>query len=662
VSSAVLLIALVVAAIFPAPAIASEPERRPVGAVARLPVHSIVDVNSLDVSGHAEAAPPEPRVKRRLGRAAAERERQRTIDVAPTEASPRAAAATEAIVPLALEGLANSDNVALAGAAVLPSDANLGVGPAHVFQMVNVTGRISTKTGATVTSFALADFFAVDPGFGESDPRIIYDALSGRWLATYVEFRDLGTTGESSIILMVSQSADPTGSFCRYRLGNPTTETFQQDFPMLGVGSDKVVVSYNGFGFGPGEPFLGAGYYVLNKADLVACANPRIVSSPPSSSRFTAHPAQALGPSGTLFMAMRDAFTTLTILAIDGVPGESPVTETVASRSVRPWIVPPAAPQPGTGVLLDTGDARIVSATWQADSLWLAAGERCTPAGDTAVRSCLRIFEVRTDTMTVRQDLTFGDPGRYYSFPALRPDGGGNRHVVFTSSSTTEFASVRTTHRLIGDPVNTMRPATLVRAGGGAQTSSSGRMGDYSGAALDPTDPRVVWLDAEYVAAPGNANWGTYVVAQLAEPAPPPYVALAANASVFSPGQPFSLDLTIANLGPTVAVDVYVGLLPPASAGPVLGCPGGDAVVLFADALATPMTVSLAAAPPTFPASFTNVTLAFGVPLLPVPDLLSFTWPSLPAGAYTFFVALARAGSNPPEILAIATVTVNLTP
>jgi len=407
------------------------------------------------------------------------------------------------------EGLANSDNAALTGSMVLPPDDGLGVGPSQVFQMVNIVGRISDKLGSPSSSFSLRSFFGVDSGFGESDPRVIYDAISGRWFAVYLQYSIAQSS--SSIILAVSTTNDPTGTFCRYRVGNPTVEMFLQDYPMLGVSDDKVVISYNGFAF-PGLAFIGAGYYVLNKADLTACsAAVRLARSAPSPTSVTPHPGQSLTSTSDLFMPMHGSPSTITLFRISGVPGVSPVTATSSSFPIRAWNAPPSASQAGSAVLLDTGDDRMLSVAWRNNSLWLTGNEACTPTGDSSARSCLRLVELATDTATVRQDMTFGASGVYDYYPALRPDAAANLHVVFTSSSASTFAGAQVTGRLATDPPNTLGPSTQIRAGGGAQTDPSGRMGDYSAAALDPSDTSLVWVVAEYIQASGGANWGTFI-------------------------------------------------------------------------------------------------------------------------------------------------------
>jgi hypothetical protein len=416
--------------------------------------------------------------------------------------SPQIARAIDVVA--AFEGLANSDN----NVAVLPPDDNLGVGPNHIFEMVNSTGRISGKSGAAIQTVSLRTFFGVDAGFQSTDPKVLYDAISGRWFASYAEFSNAAQM--ASIILMVSTSSDPTGTFCRYRLGNPTSETFFVDQPILGVSDDKVVVAYNAFGF-LSQLFRGSGYYVVNKTNVVACSSaPAVTRVAPNPALFSIHPVQSLSSTGSLYMVENDG-PTVTLVRIDGVPGVSTVTANPTALTITPWNPPPQAPQGGSAVPLDTGDERVMSASWRNNSLVLAGNESCTPAGDATVRSCLRVIEIGTDTVSVRQDMTFGLAGEYYYFPALQIDSNGNVLVVFTASSAGEFAGVRFTGRLATDVPNTLQPSQLLRAGSAAQTEASGRMGDYNGAAVDPVAPFNVWVSGEYIRSAGSANWGTYI-------------------------------------------------------------------------------------------------------------------------------------------------------
>jgi len=193
------------------------------------------------------------------------------------------------------------------------------------------------------------------------------------------------------------------------------------------------------------------------------------------------------------------------------VPEVGPVTGTTTLLGLRDWFAPPNARQKGSSVLLDTGDARVLSAAWRNGSLWIAGDEQCAPPGDTMTRTCLRIIEVDAASPGVLQEISYGAVGQYDYYPALRTNDAGDLVAVFTRSSASSYAGVRVTRRLAGDPPETLQPSVGIRAGGGAQTSTSARMGDYSGAAVDPDDPSVVWVMGEYIRSTGSTNWATFI-------------------------------------------------------------------------------------------------------------------------------------------------------
>jgi hypothetical protein len=443
------------------------------------------------------------------------------------------------------EGLADSDNMP-PGFTANPPDNGLAVGPSHVFQMVNDVGRITDKLGHVVSTLNLNTFFGVDPGSSGSDPRVVYDATSGRWFAV---FMNSDAKQSSSLILAVSTTSDPTGTFCRYRLGNPTAETFQQDYPFLGISDDKVVISYAAYDFGTGLLLgSGGGYSVHNKSQLMACSTVNFVRFPPDPSAQTAilmKPARAVSTTTTAYMAAHSE-TSVTVWSINGTPGVTPVTVSTSTVPMNnSWVESPQAIQKGSNVLLDV-DARTQTVIWQNKSLWLGGNGGCLPPGDVK-RSCLRLVEVSTDSMTLRQDIVYGTFGQYYFDPAVHPDGAGNLAVVFMASSASDFLSVRATGRLSTDPLSRLQPATLLRAGESAltnvlgvegTTSGDAKVGDYSGAAVDPVDPLTVWVSSEYAKSTGD--WGTYVAAlSLANPVP--VITLLSPSSLGAGGLGFTL-------------------------------------------------------------------------------------------------------------------------
>jgi hypothetical protein len=129
------------------------------------------------------------------------------------------------------------------------------------------------------------------------------------------------------------------------------------------------------------------------------------------------------------------------------------------------------------------------------------------------------------------------------------------------------------------------------------------------------------------------------------------------NQSLFGPGDMFDLAVSVANPGAETAGDVYFGFLLPPSAGPALGCGGGDAVVFlvqgFTGAVVTCLSTFTGIAP-----LFSAVTIPAGLPASVVPHFFSFVWPpDAPAGTYTVFIVLTGRGTLAVIGAGLATMT-----
>src|SRR3989441_4369392 len=390
-----------------------------------------------------------------------------------------------------------------------PPDVQVAVGPNHVVEMVNVLGRISTKQGVAVQTFTLGTFFGVPSTDFISDPQVHFDAASGRWFASIADV----TLG--SVLLEVSASDDPTGSWSAYRV---STVTGCADQPLLGFNDLVVIVSANDFSScTSGNPsYLGVQYWVLNKTDLLSGAAARTMSFGPNPTLFSVHPVQSLRSTDTEFMVSYGSGPTssMPFYCLPGVPRRLVLVapQNLGSRSTT---VPPSAPKLGSRSTLDTADNRAQDAMWADERLWLSLADGCIPVGDNRVRSCVRLIEVDTANGTIVQDFDVGISGKYLFYPALRTDAAGNLVVVFGYSSATEYPETRVATRSVHDPPNTIGAAQVIRAGEGPEASgcpnnSVCRYGDYFGASQDPSDPGVVWVAGEY----GTANgWSTFIAA-----------------------------------------------------------------------------------------------------------------------------------------------------
>ena len=405
------------------------------------------------------------------------------------------------------------------GVTLTPPDPQLAVGPNHVFEMVNITGRIFNKTGVVVDTFPLASFFDVPVGWFDFDPKIIYDDISDRWFASYASTLDNAVgTDYGRLHLAISQTSDPTGAWnvyaCQYSDGNFA------DYPGIGVTDDKLTVSANIFDIdNPSAPFVGEQTIVLQKSDVMAGdPTPGMYQFPYNTNRFTVRPAHSLSSTNDQYLAWYDLLssTLLDYSRITGTPNAGNVAETAAvKKTVLSQDSPPNSLTSGGGEI-DSGDWRALEAIWRDGRLWVSASAVCTPSGDTQTRSCAHLVEINTaGAGTVVNDIMFGASGEYFSWPAVRTDAQGNLHVSLTHTTPSIWAEARVAGRLATDPANTMSGSALLRAG--EVLHDSGRWGDYMGAAVDPVGPHHVWVVGQYAkdtgasGPTGNWDWGTYI-------------------------------------------------------------------------------------------------------------------------------------------------------
>jgi hypothetical protein len=411
------------------------------------------------------------------------------------------------------EGLDNNDNAGTVGFTLTPPDPQVAVGPNHVFEMVNVIGRISTRAGGSVQTFALRSFFGLPAGYSDTDPRVFYDALSNRWFASYASYLDLAgsTNDKGRLHLAISQTDDPTGAWNVYFL---SYNMVLPDYEAIGVTTDKLTVSSNIFDV-DSNAYFGVETLVFEKADVMAGlpgASVRLVAFPRRTDRFTVRPAQSLSAGADQFLVARDlsVATTLTVIKITGTPAAGNVTEAYASnRTMLAQNAPPSSSALGGNI--DSGDSRLLDAMWRNGRLWTSASAACVPAGDSITRSCAHLIEVDTAPTPpdVLQDIMFGETAQYYSWPALRTDASGDLYVSLTHTNSSIFAEARATGRLASDPPNTLNGTTLLRAGDVSHNSS--RWGDYLGVAVDPKFPECAWLVGEYAKNTVSYRWGTFI-------------------------------------------------------------------------------------------------------------------------------------------------------
>ena len=182
-----------------------------------------------------------------------------------------------------------------------PPDQALCVGNGFVMEAVNTALAVhDAATGARVAGpTALNQFFRLAPEFNRttkafgdftSDPKCYYDSQTRRWFLTLLQLdvnRVSGNfSGRSHLLLAVSQTANPTGSFNLFSIdvtndGRNGTPSHRRcpclgDQPLLGADANGLFITTNEFPIFTGG-FNGAQIYALSKRQLAAGIMPTVV-------------------------------------------------------------------------------------------------------------------------------------------------------------------------------------------------------------------------------------------------------------------------------------------------------------------------------------------------------------------------------------------------
>jgi len=398
-----------------------------------------------------------------------------------------------------------------------PPDPYVAVGTNYVVQTNNSVMSVWTKSGSLVSAVDLNVFAQAPSGWYFVDPRILYDSASGRW---YLSGEGLDANNDGAVLVFVSQTSDPTGLWSKYVFG-VNNQGISRDQPKLGINDDKVVIAWGNYSTLAFNSFTGSQILVLQKADLVAGSAVAGYVTPSSKSYFDIVPAQSLSSTTTEYLVYNNADPALSqnqsgptvgVISVTGTPRANDVALSETDLPMTATQAPPLATQPGGTV--ETNDDRFLNAVWQNGILWTGGNNGCTPAGDTSLRSCLRLVEISTiapsvaigPPMTLVQATDYAIAGNDLYYPAVGLDSSNNLVVVFSGSSATTYPSIAAFGALAGTTISSANAPVLLAKG--LDTYSYTRWGDYSGAAVDPSDPTKVWVAGEYSAAP-SGNWGT---------------------------------------------------------------------------------------------------------------------------------------------------------
>ena len=415
------------------------------------------------------------------------------------------------------------------GFIVIPPDTTGAVGLTKVVTSLNNNYVIQDKTtGAVLSAVSIDTFWAGIGATGTFDPRVLYDPYNNRWIVAAVSD---AVAINSSILIGVSTTSDPSGTYSIFRFDVDSTNLNWADFPLVGFNKDWVSVNVNmiiiASGLGTTNKNL-----VLDYAMLRAGAFSGAIFS---GSGFCTSPAVTYSTTeATLYMPthLSSAGATYRVDTITGAP-PTPVYSIGATKTrtggawVQPigQLLPQAAPLAGasscgaTPCPLETQDAQIRSNPifrngfiYYAQTVGLPSGGLThTAAQWTKLTASTRDFAEggRVEDATA----TSSNGGKWYAYPSIAVNMNNDVMMGFSQFASNQYPSAGYTFRFHSDVAGSMRDPLIYKAGADYYNKTFGtgrnRFGDYSMTQVDPSNDGDLWTLQEYTQTRIGTDDGT---------------------------------------------------------------------------------------------------------------------------------------------------------
>jgi uncharacterized repeat protein (TIGR01451 family) len=489
---------------------------------------------------------------------------------APTTSSPAAAASFQALP---------DNNTSI------PPDTHGAAGPNHLMTVLNTQVRIQSKTGTITSTVTLDGFWSSLGAPNPFDPKVLYDPYSNRWVFTACADPQSST---SSVLIGVSQTNDPTGTWNLFRVDVDATNTVWADYPSIGFNKDWIVVQVNMFTVAA-NAYSRSNIYVFNKANLYSntSASFTLFQDPTG---FVQAPAITYDNSlATMYLLELWDDSQLRLSTITGAVGAEVLTLGTAfpSAGANTWFFfDPPAPQLGSAVGIDTGDVRLQNLVYRNGSLW-TTHTIFLPA-TTPTRSAIQWWQITTaGGVTQRGRIDDATAANFYAYPSIAVNRANDVLIGYSHFSTSTYASAGYSFRSVLDTSSTLQAETVLKAGEDIYVKDFGsgtvRWGDYSNTVVDPSNDLDMWTIQEYAATdvevgtntnPSADRWGTWWGKVVSPPTNADLaVTLADSPDPVIVGNNLTYTITITNNGPEAATGVAVADTLPAGVSYVSATP-----------------------------------------------------------------------------------------
>ena len=400
---------------------------------------------------------------------------------------------------------------------VIPPDTHGAVDSNYCVTAINPNVRIQSRTGSITSTVSLNSFWnSVNSTGGCFDPRIHYDQYAKRWIIVAVAH---GQTTNSTLLIGVSQTSNPTGNWYLYSIVADSTGNNWFDFPNVGFNKRWLVVTGNYFSVSSNS-FSDSRIFVFNIANLFAgtganytritSANdytvcPAIMYDTTSSNMFMVETWD--GSNGLLQLLKLSGSTSSPTMSSIGYPSTSTLWQSNGPDAF--------APQISDTNKINTNDDRITQLILINNRLWCSHTIFLPYSTTTDPTRCSIMWWQLDTAANPIQNGKIDDPSgnNDYAFSSIAVNKYNDALIGFSNFSSSIHPSASYAIRSGSDPMDSMRLLYTYRAGQNTYhktySGTRNRWGDYSGAALDPLNMADFWTIQEVSSSTVNV-WDTW--------------------------------------------------------------------------------------------------------------------------------------------------------
>lgn len=390
-----------------------------------------------------------------------------------------------------------------------PPDPSGAAGPNHYIQAVNTEYVVYDKTGTVLAGpFNLSSLWPGTNNMG--DPIVMYDKHADRWFISQFQLTWFGSNF-TGMLIAVSQTSDPLGSYYLYEY---VFSDFP-DYPKFSIWSD--------------------GYYMTSNSSRTACVFERdkILAGDASASYqlLTASSAATTGfrsvlpsdadgdlpPNGTpcYFFNMEDdawggvSTDRLKVYEMNTdwvTPSNTSisVSKTIDTEPFDADLGPnfQNITQKGTNQKLDGIPGvlmyRAQFTNWVDHNTIMLSHVVDVDGDDKAGVRWYELRDQKDGDWEIYQQGTYAPQGTASRFmSSIAMNSLGDIGLAYSFCGPDDYAGIRYTGRLAGDPLGEMTRLEAVAVEGGSRQTNTNRFGDYSHLSLDP-DGETFWYTGEY--------------------------------------------------------------------------------------------------------------------------------------------------------------------